>query len=104
MTALNETVDLSQLEVELIAANVEINGLGTTGDPPDEIFTYDEDGAAIDLPPGAAAVLAAHVPQPPPPSVWTVIRSYIPYSEGPEDVLTLLDMQAAAMGGADPEE
>lgn len=102
MTALNgKQVDLLALRAELVAAGINVSALGTAGD---ELFTYDEDGSPVDLPKGAAAVVAAHQPPEPPPNVWTVIRSYIPYTEGPEDVLLLTDMIAAAMGGADPEE
>lgn len=60
-----KAVNLPQLEAELAAADIEVRALGTAGD---DLHTYDEDGAAIDLPAEAAAVVAAHEPEPPPPS------------------------------------
>lgn len=95
-----KAVNLPQLAAELAAAGIAVPALGTAGD---DLHAYDEDGVAIDLPTEAAAMVAAHVPEPPP-NGWSIIRSLIPYSEGPEDVLVLLDMQAALMGGADPED
>ncbi len=59
------TVDLIQLKAELAAAGVPVNALGTDGDT---IHTYDETGAIVDLPPAAAAVIAAHQPPAPPDS------------------------------------
>lgn len=58
-----KTVDLEALEIELNAAGIPTRALGTLGD---EIFTYDEQGMPVDLPPGAAAVIEAHeLPEPP---------------------------------------
>jgi hypothetical protein len=57
-------VELPQLQAELVAAGIEVPALGTHGD---RLHTYDEDGAIVDLPPGAAAVVAAHEPVPPEP-------------------------------------
>ena len=54
-------VDLPQLKDELITAGIDVPALGTAGD---DLHTYDEDGAPTDLPPAAAAVLAAHTPPP----------------------------------------
>lgn len=52
-------VELVQLQQEMIAAGVQVSALGTTGD---DLHTYDQNGAAIDVPGGAAVVVAAHVP------------------------------------------
>lgn len=52
-------VDLPQLQAEFATAGIVAAGLGTTGD---DLHTYDQTGEAIDLPAGAAAVVAAHVP------------------------------------------
>lgn len=67
-------VDLLQLQAELIAADISIRGLGRADD---EVFTYTEDGEPIDLPSGAAAVLAAHEPSPPLPSDAAMIGEMI---------------------------
>lgn len=70
------TVHLPQLTAELAAAGIVVRALGTTGtllDDPggNRVITYDDQGEIIDLPPAAAAVIAAHQPQlpPDPPSV-----------------------------------
>lgn len=52
-------VDLGQLQTELATAGITANGLGTSGD---DLHTYDSKGVPIDLPAGATAVIAAHVP------------------------------------------
>lgn len=54
-----KVVDLVQLQTELVAAGFTVNGLGQIGDT---LVTYDNHGNPIDLPAGAATVLAAHVP------------------------------------------
>lgn len=54
-------VSLHQLQGELAAAGVTVRGLGVVDG---DLHTYDEDGAVVDVPPGAAAVIAAHVPVP----------------------------------------
>jgi hypothetical protein len=51
-------VTLDRLASELIAAGVSIRGLGQDGD---ELHTYNTSGVSIDVPPGAAPVVAAHV-------------------------------------------
>jgi hypothetical protein len=56
-------VSLRQLEAELAAAGVTVRGLGIVDGA---LHTYDEDGAVIDVPPAAAAIIAAHVPPPEP--------------------------------------
>lgn len=48
-----------QLRDELAAAGVMVPSLGVAGG---DLHTYDDDGAVIDLPAGASAVLAAHEP------------------------------------------
>lgn len=53
-----KVVDIAALATELEAAGIPILELGTADD---EVFTYDEDGTILDLPPAAAAVIAAHV-------------------------------------------
>lgn len=66
-----KALDLNRLEDELAAAGVEIRALGSAGRIEDDdldVFTYDENGAIVDLPAEAAAVIAAHVaPEPPAP-------------------------------------
>jgi hypothetical protein len=57
-------VDLPQLKAELVAAGINVTALGQAGDI---LHTYDAAGQAVDLPPAAAAVVAAHVPPPVPP-------------------------------------
>lgn len=70
------TLNLSQLEAELAAEGVSVNGLTTLG--PDQemprapedvahpsgtvLFTHDNQGALVDLPTGAESVVSAHVP------------------------------------------
>jgi hypothetical protein len=56
-------VDLPQLQAELIAGGVNVPALGMAGD---DLFTYTPEGDPIDLPPAAAAIIAAHVPPPEP--------------------------------------
>jgi hypothetical protein len=62
-------LDLGLLGTELEAASIIVRGLGTSGAPPHEtgektLHSYDEDGAAVDLPAGAEAVVEAHVAPP----------------------------------------
>jgi len=54
-------VDLPLLQTELTAANVLVLGLGTYDD---QLHTYDELGAIIDMPPEAQPVVDAHVAPP----------------------------------------
>lgn len=49
---------LDRLKAELAQAGVVVPGLGVDGD---DLHTYDANGAAVDVPAGAAAVVAAHV-------------------------------------------
>jgi hypothetical protein len=58
-------VDLVQLAAELTAAGVQNRALGQDGD---DVHSYDASGAYEDLPAGAAAVIAAHVPTAAPPT------------------------------------
>lgn len=58
---LTRRVDLRRLQAELAAAGITVPALGTNGD---DLHTYDADGALLDLPPAAQAVLNAHVPPP----------------------------------------
>jgi hypothetical protein len=63
MRLFGRPVALVQLRDELVTAGISVGALGTNGD---DLHTYD--GATpIDLPPGARAVIDAHVPAPPPP-------------------------------------
>lgn len=58
--ALNgKVVDLGQLQGELVAAGVDITGLGISGG---DLITYNDEGQPADLPEGAAAVVVAHTP------------------------------------------
>jgi hypothetical protein len=55
-------VDYRQLRTEMIAAGLTVpQALGQAGD---DLHTYDANGVIIDVPAGAAAVIAAHVPPP----------------------------------------
>lgn len=54
-------VDLKSLEAELSAAGISTNGLGTAGN---YLFTYNGDGAPLELPPEAQPVVDAHVVPP----------------------------------------
>jgi hypothetical protein len=68
---LTKDVSLVQLQAELIAAGVDVKGLGTTGslkDGTEEVHTFDDAGAPVDLPQAASAVIAAHTPPQPPPA------------------------------------
>lgn len=57
--------DLLQLQQELASASIVVDGLGCAGEPPAvDVSTFDDTGAAIDLPPEARPVLDAHVPPP----------------------------------------
>lgn len=60
---ITKPVDLPLLQKELAAASVPVNGLGLSGDPPapQELYTYDQEGLPVDLPPEAAPVVDAHV-------------------------------------------
>src|SRR5262245_33920566 len=55
-------MDLDLLQVELAAASIVVDALGLFGD---QVFTYDDDGAVLDLPPEAQPVVDAHVAPPP---------------------------------------
>lgn len=58
-------IDPGLLQQELDAASVPVAGLGCTGTETDgELFTYDANGAIIDLPPDAVPVVDAHVAPP----------------------------------------
>lgn len=59
----NKRVDLAQLATEMTAAGIPNRGLGTLGD---DLHTYTVGGSLVDVPAGAAAVISAHVPPPPP--------------------------------------
>lgn len=55
-----KALNLTQLQGELAAAGIAVpRGLGTAEDT---LFTYDAQGLPVDLPAGAAAVVAAHDP------------------------------------------
>jgi hypothetical protein len=54
-------LNLQQLAAELQAAGIAVAGLGAVGDPASEVFTYDNQGRVVDLPPEALSVVAAHV-------------------------------------------
>lgn len=54
---------LHQLQAEMLAAGLSVRMLGTSGKY-GRLFDHDASGVPIDLPPGAQAVIAAHVPTP----------------------------------------
>lgn len=61
-----KAVDLVKLGQEAVAAGVAIpRGLSTTAT---DLMTYDTDGHQVEPPAGMAPVLAAHTPDPPPPT------------------------------------
>lgn len=82
-------IALAQLRDELAAADVDVDyGLGSTGalETDDlDVFTYDESGAPVDLPPEAEAVIAAHVPEPPPPTKEQILQELLD-SIDPDDL------------------
>lgn len=61
-------LDLTLLSQELTAAGVPHTGLGTSGTSGtatgEELFTYDQNGTAVDLPPEAVPVVDAHTAPP----------------------------------------
>lgn len=60
-------IDLPLLQQELGTAGIAVSGLGTAWAVPNvdgEVFTYDGDGAIVDLPPDAQPVVDAHVAPP----------------------------------------
>jgi hypothetical protein len=61
-------VDLPRLKAEATTAGVVVGDLGTVGldatGLPDELITWDDQGATIDVPAAMAPVVAAHVPPP----------------------------------------
>jgi hypothetical protein len=58
-------LNLKQLRDELAAAGLTVPALGTSQQGnKEELYTYDANGAMIDLPPAAAAIVQAHVAQP----------------------------------------
>lgn len=58
-------VNLETLQDEIVTAGHTIRGLGQSGDV---LHTYNIEGSPIDIPPGAYAVVQAHVPPPFPPT------------------------------------
>ncbi len=64
----NRPLNLDQLQAALIAGGVPIVGLVMTGDSSTaqgaDLLQADAQGKTSDLPPAAASVIAAHVPQP----------------------------------------
>lgn len=60
----NKRLDLVQLAAEMTAAGLVIRALGTIVD---NLHTYNAQGTPIEPPPGAQAVVDAHVPPPIPP-------------------------------------
>lgn len=65
----NKNINLSQLENELKAAGIAVDGLGTYDNKDGKaIHTYDAEGIPVDLPETAQAVIDNHVPNPQPPT------------------------------------
>lgn len=64
----NKAFAAAQLDAELTAAGVQHRKLGwaVLGATSFDLHTYDAQGLVAELPPAAAAVIAAHVPAPPP--------------------------------------
>ena len=64
-----KAVDLEALSAELDAAGIAHRALGMHGEGDGHVlYTYNEVGEQIPLPPEALAVVDAHVPPPPPPT------------------------------------
>jgi hypothetical protein len=66
---ISKPVNLLLLEKELAAASVSVGRLGTSGELTEtpgvqDLFTYDENGMPVDLPPEAGPVVDAHVAPP----------------------------------------
>lgn len=57
----DKPVDLNKLEDELIAAGILVHGLALIGD---DLQAVQGDGTIVDLPPGAQAIINAHVSPP----------------------------------------
>lgn len=55
----NKTIDLDQLQAELVAAGITVPSLGMGAGT---VFTYNAAGNPIDPPAGTAAVVTAHTP------------------------------------------
>lgn len=62
---------LPQLQAELAAAGIVVRGLTLL--PDGTLTAPDEDGVPQPLPPEADPIVAAHVPDPPPGSIWDLI-------------------------------
>lgn len=95
-------INHAQLTAELVAADIDLIGLGQSEEG--ELWGYDQTGTRIELPSAAQAVIDAHEPAPEAPNQWSQFWSYVSYSEGPDDVLGLLEMVAYLNGGQPPEE
>lgn len=67
-------VKLRQLLAELRAAGIDLPALGLEQDG-EVLLTYDQNGVIIDLPPAAAAIVEAHVPEPDPPNPIENVRT-----------------------------
>lgn len=50
-------IDLAQLQEELALSSIAVSGLGLFED---DVFTFDDDGSMLDLPPEAQPVVDAH--------------------------------------------
>lgn len=62
---ISKIVNLTQLEKEMKAAGIAVNGLGTyDNDDSTIVHTYDAEGTIIDLPEAASAIIDAHMPGP----------------------------------------
>lgn len=87
-------VDLIQLRAEMVAASLTVRGLGINAD---DLHTYDASGAEADVPAGAAAVIAAHVP----PAIPDTpdFGSDVP---APTDIATLVQQGRAYLALASP--
>lgn len=52
-------IDPTQLRAELASAGIPTNGIGTS-DPDAQVYTFDDGGVPLDLPPEARPVVDAH--------------------------------------------
>jgi hypothetical protein len=68
-----KSINMKQLEGELLAAGVQIRALGQVDD---DLHTYTASGSITDVPANAAAVVAAHVPAPANPRLRDALASW----------------------------
>lgn len=95
-----KVVDLHALRDEMELAGIPLPALGTVGD---DLVTYDADGHIIEIPDiiVAQAVLAAHVPPPPPKSDIELLDEALDKAATADEALALVKawIKGRASGG-----